>query len=156
MKSINIILGIVLFSIITLLTPSCIPTGGGTPTPVVSDSLAIGEYYQTNSISTSLGTTFDGGTVQINANNSVYILLKQSIPGQFPYFYDFVGTYTKTGNTINFTVNYTGSISIPSPSRTINGSLSLITNVVPNKVRLTFNTTLPMFPATNGNFVFEK
>jgi hypothetical protein len=40
MKSIKIILGIVLFSIITLLTPSCIPTGGGTPTPVVSDSLA--------------------------------------------------------------------------------------------------------------------
>lgn len=153
MKIIKIILSVVLFSV---LTPACIPTGGGTPTPAVSDSLAVGEYYQTNVISTALGTTIDGGTVQINANNTVYIQLKQSIPNQFPYFYDFVGTYTKTGNTINITVNYTGSISIPNPNRTINGSLSLITNVVPNKVRLTFNTTLPMFPATNGNFIFEK
>ncbi len=58
MKSIKIILGIVLFYIITLLTPSCIPTGGGTPTPVVSDSLAIGEYYQTNSSFYKLGNNF--------------------------------------------------------------------------------------------------
>ncbi len=156
MKNLKIILGILLFSTLTTLIPSCIPTGGGTPTVIVSDSLAVGEYYQTNSISTALGTTIDGGTVQLNANNTAYIQLKQSIPSQFPIFYDFTGTYTKTGNTVNFSVNYTGSLSIPNPTRTINGTLSLITNVVPNKARLTITTTLPIFPVTNGNFIFEQ
>ena len=151
------VVSILLSLVVSVTTTSCIPpTGGSTPTPVVSDSLAIGRYFQTNSLTTPLSTTIDGATVEINADQTVNIQFKQSIPSQFPFFYDFIGNYTKSGNSINFTVNYLGGITIPNPSRTISGTLTLITTVIPNKVRLTFNSTLPIFPATNGNFIFEK
>lgn len=151
------IVSILLSLVISTITTSCIPpTSGSNPAPIISDSLAIGTYLQTNTISTPMSTTFDGAIVEIYADHTVNILFKQSIPSQFPYFYDFRGNYTKSGNTINFTVNYDGSISIPNPSRTISGTLTLVTTVIPNKVRITFNTTLSMFPATNGNFIFEK
>jgi hypothetical protein len=154
MNTIKLIFVTIFCALISILTPSCIPTGGGTP--VVNDAIAVGEYHQTNILNTALGTTIDGGTVQLNADNTAYIQLKQSIPNQFPFFYDFTGMYTKTGNTVNFSVNYSGSLSIPNPTRTINGTLTLITTVTPNKVRLNFNTTLPIFPSTTGGFIFEK
>ncbi len=159
MKTFKItLLPILLCLIISTITTSCIPpSGGGTPTPVVSDSLAIGRYFQTNVITNELSTIIRGGSVELNADNTVNILILQTFTtNQFPYIYNFTGTYTKSGNSINFNVVYTGTMTIPNPSRTINGTLKLITNVTPNKVGLKFNTIIPFFPAVSGEFIFEK
>jgi hypothetical protein len=130
---------------------ACNPIENILPINTVSNAKAVGNYKQSNIITTSQSIKYDGGTVQLNANNTISIQFKLSVQGQFPIFYDFTGTYTKSGNNVVFTVNYNGSLPVPNPNLTINGKLYLISTSIPKKVKLTFTTTLPFL---NGNEIF--
>ena len=134
---------------------ACNPIENILPNNGVSNAKAVGTYKQSNIVTTSQSLTYDGGTVQLNANNTISIQFKLNVPGQFPIFYDFTGTYSKTGNNVVFTVNYSGSLPVPNPNLTINEKLYLISTSIPKKVKLTFSTTLPILTG-NEIFIFIK